>query len=103
MMDANKAAALARENEQLAAIEKGAPLRKAVRVKVSGPGDEAPEGLAGEIERIIGRPVAVIWSRQDAKRVNNTGEITDGKARDHGISIADYYEDAARRGARTGD
>lgn len=103
MMDANKAAALARANEQLAAIEAGSPLKRVVKVKVSGPSDEAPEGLAGEIEKIMGRPVAVIWNRQDAKPTNNTGEITDGKARDHGSSIADYYEDAARRGARTGD
>ena len=96
-MDKNKQAALVMALDQ---INSGVTHRQPVKVMMRGTSEFAPEGLKGELEAIIGRKVDVVW-RQVTKRDiprTNTGEITDGVSAE-----ARYYEDAARRGARTGD
>ncbi len=96
-MDKNKQAALARALEL---INSGVMDRTPVKVMMCGKSELAPEGLKGELEAIIGREVNVVWrqvTRRDMPRTN-AGEITDGVSAE-----ARYYEDAARRGARTGD
>ena len=103
-MDKNKQAALAKALEQ---IKLGVTHRQPVRVMMRGTSELAPEGLKSELEAIIGREVDVVW-RQITKRDiprTNAGEITDGeppKVRNY-EDASRYYEDAARRGARTGD
>ena len=97
-MDKNKQAALARALEQ---IERGASISSnVIRVKMQGESDMPPEGLRDELERTLGSSVSITWqqvTKRDIPRTNN-GEITDGASAEQR-----YYEEAARRGARTGD
>lgn len=96
-MDKNKQAALARA---LNLIKSGVTDRPPAKVMMRGTSELAPEGLKGELEAIIGRKVEVVWhqvTKRDIPRTN-AGGITDGVSAE-----ARYYEDAARRGARTGD
>lgn len=92
----NKSEAIMSALAQVDAIHLDNSIRPPVRVKMSGHQDEAPPWLAEGVSEIIGRPVAIEWSKQVEKVVSsNTGAITDG--------IERYYADAKRRGARTGD
>ena len=97
-MDKNKQAALARALEQ---IERGAAASSnLIRVKMQGESEFPPEGLREEIELTLGSSVSITWqqvTKRDIPRTNN-GEITDGVSAEQR-----YYEEAARRGARTGD
>ena len=71
-----------------------------VTVKMKGFTPEPPDGLRRELEAELGRPAQIAWqqiTKRDIPRTNS-GEITDGVSAE-----ARYYEDAARRGARTGD
>lgn len=97
-MDKNKQAALARAMEQ---IERGASTSSNVfRVKMQGESELPPDGLREELELTLGGSVSIEWqqvTKRDMPRTNN-GEITDGVSAEQR-----YYEEAARRGARTGD
>lgn len=97
-MDKNKQAALARALEQ---IERGASTSSnVIRVKMQGESELPPDGLREELESTLGGSVSIEWqqvTKRDIPRTNN-GEITDGVSAEQR-----YYEDAARRGARTGD
>lgn len=97
-MDKNKQAALARAMEQ---IERGASTSSNVfRVKMQGESELPPDGLREELELTLGGSVSIEWQQvtnRDMPRTNN-GEITDGVSAEQR-----YYEEAARRGARTGD
>lgn len=71
-----------------------------VAVKMQGFTPEPPDGLQQKIEAELGRPVQIAWqqvTKRDIPRTNN-GEIADGVSAEQR-----YYEEAARRGARTGD
>lgn len=95
----NKQEAIKSAMAQMEAITNGNHVNKPVSVVMCGESAEAPAFLAYELEQIIGKPVVIEWRQEKRKAVlgqrNNTGEVTDGYAK--------YYEDAARRGARTGD
>jgi len=96
-MDKNKQAALGRALEQ---IKLGVTYQLPVKVMMCGESEIAPEDLKSELESIMGREVDVVWrkiTKRDIPRTN-AGEITDGVSAE-----SRYYEDAARRGARTGD
>lgn len=93
----NRAEAIQHAIGQMKSIDNGTHVNRPVSVVISGESDEAPMWLAHELEQIIGKPVTIEWKKvtKAERPINNTGVITDG--------IGDYYEDAARRGARTGD
>ena len=97
-MDKNKQAALARALEQ---IERGAAASSnLIRVKMRGESELPPDGLREELEKTLGSSVSITWqqvTKRDIQRTNN-GEITDGVSAEQR-----YYEESARRGARTGD
>ena len=97
-MDKNKQAALARALEQ---IERRAFTSSNVfRVKMQGESELPPDGLREELEATLGGSVSITWqqvTKRDIPHTNN-GEITDGVSAEQR-----YYEEAARRGARTGD
>ena len=97
-MDKNKQAALARALEQ---IERRAFTSSSTfRVKMQGESELPPDGLREELEATLGGSVSITWqqvTKRDIPRTNN-GEITDGVSAEQR-----YYEEAARRGARTGD
>lgn len=97
-MDKNKQVALSRALEQ---IERGAAtLPGVIRVKMRGESEMPPDGLRDELEATLGRSVLIEWqqaTKRDIPRTNN-GEITDGISAEQR-----YYEEAAKRGARTGD
>lgn len=79
-------------------IERGESM--VVAVKMQGFTPEPPDGLQQKIEAELGRPVQIAWqqiTKRDIPRTNN-GVITDGKSAEQR-----YYEEAARRVARTGD
>ena len=91
----NKAKALSAAIQR---IERGESM--VVTVKMQGFTPEPPDGLRRELEAELGRPVQIAWqqiTKRDIPRTNN-GVITDGKSAEQR-----YYEEAARRGARTGD
>ena len=91
----NKAKAL---SAALQRIERGESM--VVAVKMQGFTPEPPDGLQQKIEAELGRPVRIVWqqiTKRDIPRTNN-GVITDGQSAEQR-----YYEEAARRGARTGD
>ena len=91
----NKAKAL---SAALQRIERGDSM--VVTVKMQGFAPEPPDGLQRELEAELGRPVRIVWqqiTKRDIPRTNN-GVITDGQSAEQR-----YYEEAARRGARTGD
>lgn len=97
----NRAEAIQDAMAQMKAITNGTHVNKPISVVMSGESAEAPSWLEYEMQRVVGKPVKIEWrqiSKQQAKRTNNTGEITDGYD-----GYAEYYRDAARRGARTGD
>lgn len=93
----NRAEAIQHATGQMKAIDNRTHVNRPVSVVMSGEPDEAPAWLAHELEQIIGKPVSIEWKKvtKSGRPINNAGLITDG--------IGDYYEDAARRGARTGD
>lgn len=97
-MDKNRQAALTKALEQ---IQRGdTSSSNVIRVKMQGESDMPPEGLRDELERTLGGSVSITWqqvTKRDIPRTNN-GEITDGVSAEQR-----YYEEAARRGARTGD
>ena len=97
-MDKNKQAALARALEK---IQRGdTSSSNVIRVKMLGESEVPPEGLREELEATLGCSVSITWqqvTKRDISRTNN-GEITDGVSAEQR-----YYEEAARRGARTGD
>ena len=97
-MDKNKQAALARSLEQ---IERRAFTSSNVfRVKMQGESELPPDGLREGLEATLGGSVSITWkqvTKRDIPRTNNE-EITDGVSAEQR-----YYEEAARRGARTGD
>ena len=97
-MDKNKQAALARALEQIERRASTSP--NVIRVKMQGESELPPDGLRDELEATLGRSVSIEWhqvTKRDIPRTNN-GEITDGVSAEQR-----YYEEAARRGARTGD
>ena len=94
-MDKNKVDALAKALKQ---IDSGETM--VMSVKMHGYTPCPPDGLRRELEAELGRPVQIAWqqiTKRDIPRTNN-GVITDGKSAEQR-----YYEEAARRGARTGD
>lgn len=94
-MDKNKAEALARALKQIASGES-----MVISVMMQGYTPCPPDGLQQEIEAELGRPVQVVWqqiTKREIVRTNN-GVITDGQSAEQR-----YYEESARRGARTGD
>ena len=97
-MDKNKQAALAKALEK---IQRGdTSSSNVIRVKMQGESELPPEGLRDELESTLGSSVSITWqqvTKRDIPRTNN-GEITDGVSAEQR-----YYEEAARRGARTGD
>lgn len=97
-MDKNKQAALAKALEQ---IERGdTSSSNVIRVKMQGESELPPDGLREELESTLGGSVSITWqqvTKRDIPRTNNE-EITDGVSAEQR-----YYEEAARRGARTGD
>lgn len=91
----NKAKAL---SAALQRIERGESM--VVTVKMQGFTPGPPDGLQQKVEVELGRPVRIVWqqiTKRDIPRTNN-GVITDGQSAEQR-----YYEEAARRGARTGD
>lgn len=105
MMDANKQAALERALKQIELAKSGVHVKTPISVKLSGTSDTAPDGLIDELKVMFGRSVTVEWTKRAAKQRNNTSLITDGNnyKADNDAAIARYYEEAAKRGARTGD
>lgn len=98
-MDENNRAALARALKQIELAKHGINHRR-ISVKMSGQSDDPPDGLQAELDELFGRQVSIVWqkiTKRDIPRTNN-GEITDGQSAEQR-----YYEEAARRGARTGD
>ncbi len=101
-MDKNKIAALASAIAQVELLERSkcSSGKRLINVKVSGESDLPPNGLQEELDALFGRSVSIVWqkiTKRDIPRTNS-GEIT------YGVSAEQrYYEDAARRGARTGD
>lgn len=97
-MDKNKQAALAKALEK---IQRGdTSSSNVIRVKMQGESEMPPDGLREELEKTLGSSVSITWqqvTKRDIPRTNN-GEITDGVSAEQR-----YYEEAARRGARTGD
>lgn len=97
-MDLNKQTAIAKALEQ---IERRAFTSSNVfRVKMRGESELPPDGLREDLEATLGGSVSITWqqvTKRDIPRTNN-GEITDGVSAEQR-----YYEEAARRGARTGD
>ena len=94
-MDKNKADALAKALKQIDSGE-----TSVMSVKMQGHTPYPPDGLQRKIEEELGRPVRIVWqqiTKCDIPRTNN-GVITDGQSAEQR-----YYEEAARRGARTGD
>ena len=104
-MDKNKQAALDSALKQIEAFERGERKTRAISVVVSGTQEFAPDDLQEELSAIIGGQVKIEWRQvKSAKRTNNTGDITDAPRREFiDYGAARYYEDAAKRGARTGD
>lgn len=104
-MEKNKLDALNRALSKISDLEAGHHSNNPVCVNMQGVSDDAPDGLADEISLLIGRPIIVNWRKVESiKRVNNTGDITDAPRKyEEDYGVAAYYEDAARRGARTGD
>lgn len=97
-MDKNKQAALANALEQIQRRDTSSS--NVIKVKMQGEYEVPPEGLREELEATLGCSVSIAWqqvTRRDIPRSNN-GEITDGVSAEQR-----YYEEAARRGARTGD
>lgn len=97
-MDKNKQAALAKALEQ---IERRAFTSSNVfRVKMQGESELPPDGLREELEATLGGSVSITWQQVTKRYISrtNNGEITDGVSAEQR-----YYEEAARRGARTGD
>lgn len=94
-MDKSKQVALARALEQ---IKSGSTM--VVKVKMQGESDHPPPPLRNELEAIIGKPVSIVWQKITKREIlrTNNGVITDGLSAEQR-----YYEEAARRGARTGD
>jgi len=94
-MDKNKADALARALKQIAGDECAV-----MSVKMQGYTPCPPDGLQQKIEAELGRPVRIVWQQITRREIvhTNNGVITDGQSAEQR-----YYEEAARRGARTGD
>ena len=66
-------------------------------IKLEGDSDDKPEGIDAEISQALGREVSVKWQKRPeqvkvAKAVKEESDV-----------IQSLYEDAAKRGARTGD
>ena len=98
-MEENKRVALAKALEQVELSKCGGGQRL-ISVKMSGQSDNPPDGLQEELDELFGRQVSIVWqkiTKREIPRTNN-GEITDGQSAEQR-----YYEEAARRGARTGD
>lgn len=87
-----------RAMRQVDAISRGEHSVLALRVKISGKSDRAPPWLEETLSGLFGRPVLVEWSKRVGPVASNTGVITDATTAEQR-----FYEDAARRGARTGD
>ena len=84
---------IARVLAQRDAVKDGRGQSMPLSIKLTGSTGE-PEELAERIGDVLGRPVKVTVE-QVVERKTNTLEQVD--------VIQKYYEDAARRGARTGD
>ena len=89
----NHADPIARVLAQRDAVKDGRGQSMPLSLKLTGSTGE-PEELAERIGDVIGRPVKVTVE-QVVERKTKTVE--------QGDAIQKYYEDAARRGARTGD
>lgn len=99
----NKMAAMKNALSQMDNILAGTHVNKPLSVKRCGYTDSPPEGLQEEIEAELGRKIILHWQKVEKQEfTNNTGVITDG-SKDCGSGAADYYDDAYRRRARTGD
>lgn len=97
-MDKNKQAALAKALEQIQCGSTSSS--NVIRIKMQGESEMPPDGLREDLEVTLGGSVSIAWqqvTKRDIPRTNN-GEITDGVSAEQR-----YYEEAARRGARTGD
>lgn len=105
MMDANKQAAFERALKQIELAKAGGHIKPPISVRLSGSCDFVQRVVVDELEAMFGRQVSVEWTKRAAKQRNNTSLITDGENHkdDNDAAIARYYEEAARRGARTGD
>jgi hypothetical protein len=93
----NFAEALKDALTQAEAIKVGAYKQRPVLVKLCGEDDEAPAWLQREFEEIIGKAVKIEWRKVERPTLSKVMEVSDDRA------VQDYYADAAKRGARTGD
>ena len=89
----NHADLISRVLSQRDAVKDGRGQSMPLSLKLTGSTGE-PDELAERIGDVLGRPVKVTIE-QVVERKANTVE--------QGDAIQKYYEDAARRGARTGD
>lgn len=89
----NHADIISRVLAQRDAVAAGAGKSMPLSLKLTGSTGD-PDELAERIGDVLGRPVKVTIE-QVVERKTNTVE--------QGDAIQKYYEDAARRGARTGD
>ena len=84
---------VARVLAQRDAVTDGCGQSMPLSLKLTGSTGE-PEELAERIGDVIGRPVKVTIEQVVERKI---------KTVEQGDAIQKYYEDAARRGARTGD
>ena len=93
----NHADLVSRVLAQRDAVKAGKGKPMPLSIKLEGYSDDKPEGIDTEISKALGREVSVKWQKRHeqvkvAKAVKEESDVIQG-----------LYEDAARRGARTGD
>ena len=79
------------------AVKAGEGKPMPLSIKLEGDSGDKPEGIDAEISKALGREVSVKWQKRPeqvkvAKAVKEESDVIQG-----------IYEDAAKRGARTGD
>lgn len=89
----NHSELIARVLAQRDAVKDGSGQSMPLSLKLTGSTGE-PEELAERIGDVLGRPVVVTIEKVVERKT---------KTVEQGDAIQRYYEDAARRGARTGD
>ena len=88
---------IARVLAQRDAVKAGEGKAMPLSIKLEGDSGDKPEGIDAEISHALGREVSVKWQKRPervkvAKAVKEESDV-----------IQSLYEDAAKRGARTGD
>ena len=93
----NHADLVSRVLAQRDAVKAGEGKPMPLSIKLEGDSCDKPEGIDAEISQALGREVSVKWQKRPeqvkvAKAVKEESDV-----------IQELYEDAAKRGARTGD